>query len=714
VRAAIGCIVVLTVTIPLFGDSDAAAATVGALLVALPSISSSARRPVATMAATTAGLALATWVGSSTGSNSSVHLVVLGLWAFAGGMLVALGDTGSLVGTQATMAFVVFGRFAESPRSAAELAAYVAAGGLVQILLVEVTRWPTSLMDQRRAVGAAYRGLADLARGGTSFSSIPAGSALDDAERSLESPSLFRRHDVSMLQSLLDEGRRVRIELSALEALRTQLDRVSSAPRIELDTAVDEVLSCAATALEDIAEAVVGGVRPPSPTLALPLSTVKRLAADIASTAPDHLERASEDPRAQSGSTGSAGGAVAQALVDRLTALAGQLRAAAVLAVKVGSDASTSLDRDGGPRILQRLADSVAAQIATLRANFTLASTSCRHAIRLAVVVVAAELIATHSGLQRGYWIALTAALVLRPDFGTTYSRGMARFAGTCLGVGITGLLVIGSHVHGAVAVVVIGILCLGGFASFRASYAVFSAFLTGVVVLLVNLASPGAHSSLATAGDRLLDTAIGGGLALVVYALWPSWTTDAARDSLVTLAKSVGDYLDAVLASITGTRRLTETEARRLARRLRLARTNCEAVVARSLAEPQVRRVDGPRSSRTLAGLRRISLTTHVLRTTALSASASSSSGEAASCVPELKPLHQAIDEMWTVIVEGLDTELPSRPQTRPLRQLYDELVDAVAGRDATSLLLVEMDELVDAVNTLTSIATTPAPAVA
>ena len=58
-----------------------------------------------------------------------------------------------------------------------------------------------------------------------------------------------------------------------------------------------------------------------------------------------------------------------------------------------------------------------------------------RHAVRLAVTLAAAGVLADVLPIQRGYWITLTAALVLRPDFTTTFSRGVARIAGTIVGV---------------------------------------------------------------------------------------------------------------------------------------------------------------------------------------------------------------------------------------------------------------------------------------
>ena len=53
----------------------------------------------------------------------------------------------------------------------------------------------------------------------------------------------------------------------------------------------------------------------------------------------------------------------------------------------------------------------------------------------------------------------------------------------------------------------------------------------------------------------------------------------------------------------------------RRLARRARLARTQAEATVRRSLSEPETRHIDARQSQAALGGLRRLVSAAHVLR---------------------------------------------------------------------------------------------------
>src|SRR5271154_252948 len=81
--------------------------------------------------------------------------------------------------------------------------------------------------------------------------------------------------------------------------------------------------------------------------------------------------------------------------------------------------------------------------LATLRANLWIDSPFGRHALRLAVVLSLCAFIVHQLNWQRGYWMTLTAVLVLRPDFTTTLSRGLARIAGTLVGVTVATVLVV-------------------------------------------------------------------------------------------------------------------------------------------------------------------------------------------------------------------------------------------------------------------------------
>src|SRR5262249_44479526 len=244
-----------------------------------------------------------------------------------------------------------------------------------------------------------------------------------------------------------------------------------------------------------------------------------------AAALPAHLERLSSDT-AEHALTPDASGL---ALSRRPAALAGPLRAAGALAGPA-AEASGLRDRPLRP---SRPIGRMKADLAVLRANARLDSPAGRHAVRLAVVVLLAELIARHVPLSRSYWMVVAAATTLRPEFGATFTRGAERAGGTALGVGLAGASAVALHPSGGAAVALVGVLAWAGYAVFPANFAVGFAFITAVVVFLLNAIAP---DTLATAWARLLDTLVGGTLGLVAYALWPTWSQTPARHALADL----------------------------------------------------------------------------------------------------------------------------------------------------------------------------------
>ena len=157
-----------------------------------------------------------------------------------------------------------------------------------------------------------------------------------------------------------------------------------------------------------------------------------------------------------------------------------------------------------------------------LRANLTLRSSAFRHAIRLSLTVAVAAAIAEISGLARGYWLPLTVLFVLRPDFGSTFTRGLQRYVGTALGVVLATLITAALHPGPYALAALITALSFALCAFLFANYGLFTLSITAFIIFFVAYA--GVHDEFATALDRLLDTTIGATITLGIYALWPTW----------------------------------------------------------------------------------------------------------------------------------------------------------------------------------------------
>ncbi|HMK62763.1 MAG TPA: FUSC family protein, partial [Acidimicrobiales bacterium] len=536
-----------------------------------------------------------------------------------------------------------------------------------------------------------------------------AGDALDFAALTLSSPSLFRRPELAPLRGLVEEGRRVRIELAALSGLRSQLVRLTPSDRERgpdterLDAALDNVASF----FTGVAQALWR--RQPGPLPEVPLPEVVTLAGTEGDGA-----ASSPEPSAQGGDRRRAA-VIRRSVGEHLSALAGQMRAIDAMTERLSARrppraraAEPGAESAPGATVaIGDVARRIGAEIEVLQADLTPRSTAFRHALRLAGVVVAAEAVGHYLPLERGYWVAVTAAIVLRPDFSSTWTRGIARLAGTLLGAGLVGLLAETLHPSGASAVAAIGVLAFAAYLTFPASYACFTVFITGLVILLVTLVTPG---TLTPTADRVLDTLIGGAMALVAYALWPSWSATDARRSLHDLVAAQRDYLSAVLSSVTGIRTSDgpgSVPLPGLARRMRLARSNAEAAVERALGEPTTHGLERVWTSGILDALRRISLVAHALRPSKeqeqMKPAAAPAPGrhDDSAVGSFILAVSASLGQIAASVGSGVPPgELP------PLRTLHEEMASEVGPRPNGAFFMVETDELVDAVDTAAGLA--------
>jgi hypothetical protein len=665
--AAVPVVVLLGSLIAAGQPVAAVTATVGAMFVGIAWRVNGGRPPFALMTTDAVLMALATIAGCVSGNVLWVHLVVLGLWSLAGGSLVGLGRAGGIVGFQSILAVVVFGRFAEPFPQAAGLGGLVCVGGLAQVVFLSVVRWPTPLAMQRRATAAALRQLGELALGSAQTSALPAAAALDEAEASLAGWSLLGASAVTPLRSLVTEGHRMRVAIAALNGLAGRL-----APSGPAADDVHEIATETGWALRIAAAAVEGE--------ALAADDLSRVTRQV-SLRVTELQRGPV-PEGEPAD-------LWPVLLRRLAALTGQLRAVANL-VPDAARATGLRARRRQTATRRSLREQLHSDLDTLRANLSLQSPATRHAVRLMIVVPGAELLARQLPVQRGYWVVVAAAAVLRPEFGATFTRGAERAGGTALGVLVAGLIAVALHPGEVATVVLVGVFAWAAYATFAASYAVGFACITGLVVFLLNTLAP---DTVSVASARLVDTLIGGTLGLLLFAAWPTWARPAAQESLAELVDAVRRYLSLVLGALVSGEPLS-SDIRAYARAARLARTRAESDVARSLSEPAGHRIDARVGTGMLGELQRLVHAAHALRLDA-------AEDERRAPLPRLSPLARAVDVQLASVSRALVTpELQLSQEHIDLRQIGERFTEN-AGPAERALFGV-LDELVDAANSV------------
>jgi hypothetical protein len=227
---------------------------IGANLIAVVSLVGTTRVAMSVVVFDVVGLGFASFVGAATAFNTPLHLAVLAVWCFGAGMLVVFGLGPATVGVQSVIAFVVFGRFSDGPAAALSLGALVASGAAVEGLTLLALRLPVTSRAQRARLALAYQRLSALTEGaGPTAGEVAAD--LDSAAQLIGGGTNGEAgHDISRLQSLVDEARRARLELVAVAGLRRRLEQV----------ATPEVRGAVARVLQDLAgeiSAVAGALR---------------------------------------------------------------------------------------------------------------------------------------------------------------------------------------------------------------------------------------------------------------------------------------------------------------------------------------------------------------------------------------------------------------------------------------------------------------------
>ncbi|MEH2443924.1 FUSC family protein [Nostoc sp.] len=185
--------------------------------------------------------------------------------------------------------------------------------------------------------------------------------------------------------------------------------------------------------------------------------------------------------------------------------------------------------------------------IDTLRQNFTFESVLFRHALRLALIVTFAELLASVLPLPRGYWITLTALVALKPNFGGTSETTVQRVIGTIFGgiIGITLVLLLKNTLAIAVCFLFLVFVAM----SVRSlSYSIFIILLTPAIILLLNLIRAGGWE---VGVLRIVDSLIGGVLALLgSYLLFPTWERQQLPAQLEKTIRANLAYFQQVIAN--------------------------------------------------------------------------------------------------------------------------------------------------------------------
>lgn len=668
-RNTVGIVAPLIAGVALRDPASAAVVALGALNVCYSDSREAyavrARRML--LASLLVGLAVA--VGALSARNNITAAIAAMVWAFGVGMLVVLGPKAADLGLVSLVTLIVFAAKQLTLKQALISGLLAFAGGLLQTLL-SVAIWPVRpYAPERRIIAELYRTLGQIAVSAAgSGSPPPATSAVLDAGDALASLHADSPNEAERLVFLLNQAERIRLSVLTLRRLGRRLSRKPVS--FPASQAVDQLLTLAAAMLRAIARQAETGDSP---------ATLQNL-----HPTEDFGRAAREFQTADWSPPGTMSAAFIRDAKRQVSALAGQLRAAAGLTSRAIRPAQHPSAAPAGTGRRDRL-----------KANLSLKSSAFRHAVRLSLSVGLAAALGHGLHLPRPYWIPMTVAIVLKPDFVSTFSRGILRVAGT-----LVGLLVATTAYYLLPDRLEIHVVLLAAFTVMLrwigpANYGVFVTAVSGIIVLLMALIGVKPTD---VVGPRAINTAIGGALALAGYWVWPTWERSQTATVLADMLDAYREYFQGVMCA-RGDAAVRRTPARHslgaVRKAGRLARSNAEASVGRFLAEPGV-----TPERRTL--LNEILISSHAFVRAAMAIE----SDPETTRYPAVTEAACNFAERGEQALQWMSAALRSSKPTGPfpnVREAWTQLDEATrAASHPHSLLVVEADRMATGLNTL------------
>ncbi|MFE9854948.1 FUSC family protein [Streptomyces sp. NPDC005780] len=452
-----------------------------------------------------------------TGWAAVAVLTVIGL---VSGMMSTIGAVASVSGLLLLLNSVVgAGLPMPDPWWVAPL--LLTLGGLF-VLALTLLAWPLRRkLPERVAVADTYLAVADLL--------AAAGTQAYEEKRQAVTESLNTSYDLVLARRARYHGRSGTM-VRMLSQLNVVIPLVEAAPAVHVRRILlpDEIPAAVRALAEDIEETRTGGDEPRLPPPGSPATR----AVDSA------------------------------------------LRHAAAVVHKADPDPYNVDDRLGRPAAL-------GVRVRRATRNVVLSGPSWRYGLRLALCIGLAQALTSLIDVPRSYWVALTVTFVLKPDFGSVFSRAVLRSVGTAAG------LVIAAPVLAEVPVgwwdVPVMMLLAALIPALTAKgYAFQTAAVTPVILLLSDLLN---HEGVHLVWPRFLDSLIGCAIVLVAgYLLWPeSWHSRIGRR----LADAVADIADYVGVAFEPGGEGDRAERVRTRRRIYRDLSSVRSEFQRALTEP-------------------------------------------------------------------------------------------------------------------------------
>lgn len=221
----------------------------------------------------------------------------------------------------------------------------------------------------------------------------------------------------------------------------------------------------------------------------------------------------------------------------------------------------------------------------SFRDNLTLSSSAFRHSVRVALALLLGFVLTKFLPYaQYSYWVLLTILVILKPAFSLTKQRNQERIIGTFAG-GVIGVLLLTFVPNQTARFVFLVLFMIGTYSALRVNYIVMVTCLTPFVLIVFSFLGIG---YLSVAGERLLDTLLGGSIAVAAgYGLFPNWESHQIINPMRDVLKANIRYVQLLLDGLSG-RRIRVVDYKLARKDVYVTSANLAAAFQRMVSEPK------------------------------------------------------------------------------------------------------------------------------
>ncbi|PKT69513.1 hypothetical protein CW362_29345 [Streptomyces populi] len=600
-RAAVALSLPLAVGLARGQPAYGALASMGALFAVISDTADAYRMRILNIAVPQLFGAIGIMIGAAVFGHGWTAVVTVTVVALVSGMISSIGAVASVTGLLLLINCVI-GAGLPLP-GAWWLAPLLMSGGGLLVLALTLLAWPLrSGVPERSSVADTYRTVADLlAAGGT-----------DDYERLrlTVTQSLNESYDLVLARRAFHHGRS-----PDLVRLLAQLNAVTP-----------------------VVEAAPAAHQRGDPLPAEIPAAVRLLADTVETGGTGPLELRLPDPADETGRA-----------VDHA------LRHAAAVVTDRSPDPGTLDDRLGRPAALR-------VRAARATHDVLLSAASWRYGTRLALCIGLGQVLVSTVEVPRSYWVALTITFVMKPDYGSVFSRALLRALGTVAGLVVAAavLTVVPRGWWDVPVLMVLGALVP---ALTPRGYGYQTAAITPVILLLSDILN---HQGTGLVVPRLVDSLIGCAIALVAgYLLWPESWHARVGDRLADAVADTADHVELAFGEAVepGARARSR---RRLYRDLSSIRTEFQ----RALTEPPP---NGRRAAAWMplvVAVERIVDATTAARVRVRQGAAAPSAAEISTVARQLRELSEGLRRTDVLFAVRTDLTGPADSVLEPVRQ--------------------------------------------